>query len=433
MAHDPKEAAGGSFAPVPAHAWYGLALLTLIYACHYLDRTVISLVIEPVRLEFGLSDAQIGLLTGLAYGVSFALAGLPLGYLIDRVNRRRLLAVVATVWSGMTALAGLAQNYATLLATRVLLGAAEAGGTPAAMAMISDLFPPRLRSTALGILYVGTGIGAASSALIAALIAVPYGWRAALIAAGVPGLILGLLVWFTMRDVPRVSPGKDTPAAPAPAVGAVLRFLASQRGIVHLFVVLPMVSAGMAAVGVWLPAFLMRSHGMTLGDAGFVLAVAFGLFASLGTLFGGAASDRLGRRRAELRLWFCAAMMSLAIPAALGALYLSSTAVVVVLTFVVAFCGFTVFPVGFGAAMDMAPSQMRGITTASSQVITNLVGYGFGPYAVGVFSDYYGGPDALRNGIATVTVITLLMAVAHMLLAARHYTQGLARVRQMGE
>jgi predicted MFS family arabinose efflux permease len=430
VAHDPKEPTGGGFAPVPAHAWYGLALLTLIYACHWLDRTVISLIIEPVRQEFGLTDAQIGLLTGLAYGTSFALAGLPFGYLIDRVNRRRLLAVVAAFWSTMTAVAGLAQNFTTLLATRALLGAAEAGGTPAAMAMISDMFPPRLRSTAVGILYVGTGIGAAASALIAALIAAPYGWRVVLVAAGVPGIILGLLVWFTMGDVPRVSADPGGKVMAAPPVGTALRFLAGQRGVMHLFVVLPMVSGGMAAVGVWLPAFLMRSHGMSLPNAGFVLAIAFGLFASLGTLVGGAVSDRLGRYRSELRLWFCAAMILLAIPATFGVLFLDSIPAAVALTFVVAFCGFTVFPVGFSAAMDMMPSQMRGITTATSQVVTNLVGYGLGPYAVGLFSDYVGGPDSLRQAIAAVVAFTLAIASWQMVLAARHYGAGLERMRR---
>lgn len=425
-----------SEAPVASGAWYALAMLTLIYACHYLDRTVISIVAEPIRREFGLSDSQLGLLTGLAYGVSFALAGIPFGYLIDRVNRRRLMAVVVVAWSSMTALAGLVQNYASLLVTRVLLGAAEAGGTPTAMALISDLFPARLRSTALGIYFLGTGVGAAASAVIAAVVAAQYGWRAAFLVAGLPGIVLGLLVWFTLRDVergasePRVSTAANVPLpATAPGLRLVFAFLFRQHAVLALIAAVALLSAGMAAIGAWLPALLMRSHDLALGKAGLITALTFGLFSSLGTLFGGLAADRLGRGGTLRRLWFCAVMALLAAPAGALAALSIDLSLAVMGAFAAAFCGFAVLPTGFGMAMELMPPQMRGMTTASAQLVANLVGYGIGPFAVGLLSTHIGGADSLRQGMALVCVATLVGAALALVLAARGHARAHERWR----
>jgi len=415
-------------------AWYALAILALIYACHYLDRTVISIVAEPIRREFGLSDSQLGLLTGLAYGASFALAGIPFGYLIDRVNRRRLMATVVVAWSSMTAFAGMAQSYASLLFARVALGAAEAGGTPTAMALISDLFPARLRSSALGVYYLGTGVGAAASAVIAAVVAAHYGWRAAFLTAGLPGIVLGLLVWFTLRDVQRgASESGDVTTgaavAPAPSLRSVFAFLFRQKAVVALIGAVALVSAGMAAIGAWLPALLMRSHGLALGKAGLITALTFGLFASLGTLSGGLAADRLARGGAPRRLWFCAAMALLAAPAGAVAALSADLNVAVAGAFAAAFCGFAVFPTGFGMAMELMPPQMRGMTTASAQVVTNLLGYGVGPFAVGLLSTHIGGPDSLRQGMALVCAVTLVGAAVALVVAARGHAPSFERWR----
>lgn len=400
-------------------AWYAVLVLMLIYACHYLDRSVISIVAEPIRLEFGLSDRELGLLTGLAYGMSFALAGLPFGYLIDRVNRRRLISTVVVVWSSMTALAGLVQSYAGLLVTRVLLGAAEAGGTPTAMSLISDLFPARLRSTALGVYYLGAGIGAAASAVIAAVVAAQYGWRAAFIVAGVPGIVLGLLAWFTLRDVARGASDNRVTDEPAPRLAVVFRFMAGQKAVVALIAAVALAAAGVSAIGAWLPALLMRNHAMGLGQAGLITALAFGLFSSLGTLVGGIAADRFARHGPTRRLWFCAAMAFIAAPAGAGAALATDSNVAIGLFFVAAFSTFTVFPSGFGMAMALMPPTMRGMTAATAQVTSNLLGYGVGPFAVGALSTAIGGNDSLRHGMAWVCAATMVLAAVALGVAAR--------------
>jgi MFS family permease len=391
---------------LPGTAWYALVVLMLIYACHYLDRSVISIVAEPIRREFDLTDRQLGVLTGLAYGVSFALAGLPFGYLIDRVNRRRLLALIVTVWSGMTALAGLAQNYVHLVLVRVLLGAAEAGGTPSGMSLISDLFPARLRGTALGIYYLGAGIGAA---------------------ARLPGILLGVLVWFTLRDVQRGAYESRRAEDTVPPFMSVLRFMASQHAVLLLILAVAMVSAGMAGIGAWLPALLMRSHSMSLGSAGLVTALTFGLFSSLGTLIGGVAADRVARSGAVKRLWFCAAMALVAVPTGLGAALSTHTPLAVGLAFATAFIGFTIFPSGFSMVMELMPPRMRGLTTATVQVVSNLLGYGVGPFAVGALSTAIGGADSLRQGMALVCASTMALAALALVLGARSHAGAAAR------
>jgi len=161
--------------PVTGRAWYALVILTLIYTLHAVDRSVMSIMVEPIKKEFDLSDGHMGVLTGLAFGLTYALAGLPLGYLIDRVDRRRLLSVLVAVWSGCTALCGIAQSYAMLVTARLAVGMAEAGGAPTALSMIGDLFPARLRSTAIGVFWASTALGTAASFILGSMIAVEYG------------------------------------------------------------------------------------------------------------------------------------------------------------------------------------------------------------------------------------------------------------------
>ncbi|WP_157889086.1 MFS transporter [Herminiimonas arsenitoxidans] len=188
---------------VPAKSWYALSILTMIYSCHFLDRTMISIIVEPVRAEFHLHDSQIGLLTGLAYGATFAIAGIPIGLLIDRVNRIKLLAILVTIWSGMTILSGIANSYIHLLLARMGVGASEAGGSPASLSLISDLFPPSKRSTAVGYFFLSNAIGATLSIIIGGFVTAQYGWRTAMLLAGIPGIILAAVLILTVRNPKR--------------------------------------------------------------------------------------------------------------------------------------------------------------------------------------------------------------------------------------
>src|ERR1700730_13332209 len=174
--------------------------MLLVYSCHFLDRAVLSLVAEPVRKEFGLSDSQLGMLNGFAFGVMFAISGIPIGLLVDRVNRSKLLAWMVFLWSSATAVCGLAHSFIALLTGRMAVGAAEAGGAPTSLSLMSDFFPPRLRSTAVGFYYFGNAVGGLMLFLVGSRVAAHYGWRPALLVAAVPGITLALIAIFTLRE-----------------------------------------------------------------------------------------------------------------------------------------------------------------------------------------------------------------------------------------
>ena len=400
---------------IAAGAWYALGVMTLIHACHYLDRAVIPNLVEPIRREFQLSDAKLGALTGLAYGVSFALAGLPLGYLADRIDRRRLLSVLLLVWSGLTACAAASHHYWTLLITRLGVGAAEAGTTPVAMSMIVDLFPARSRSTALGIYCIGISIGALLNAVVAAVIAAHYGWRWAVFAAGVPGTALGLLAWATLKDVPRGSrdasdPGQTFVNETFPVGLELARFFLRQTTLIGLIVAIALAGAGVSAIAAWLPALLMRSHGASLAEAGVLTALAYGLFPSVGAVAGGIIADRLARRARSVQLQLCAGSTLLAGLAGIGVATFTDLHVVAAAACLAAVSGFALVPPGFGTALGLMPPQMRAMTTAATQLTANLVGYGLGPYAVGLLSSALGGSRSLGVGMMIVNVVAMSIA-----------------------
>ncbi|WP_076590852.1 spinster family MFS transporter [Herminiimonas arsenitoxidans] len=407
---------------VPARSWYALAILALIYACDFLDRTMISIIVEPVRIEFGLSDSQLGLLTGLAYGVSFALAAIPIGFLIDRNNRVRLLAGLVAIWGAMTALSYFAQNFVQLLLARMGVGAAEAGGTPASFSLISDFFPPSKRSTAVGYLFIGNAIGAALTIVIGGYVTAHYGWRLAMLIAGVPGLILATLLVLTVREPKRG--GYDAAvlvAKEAVAPLTVILYIVKNRAVLHLIAGTSITTAAIATLGVWMPAFVMRFHGLNIEKAGMVAALAGGLFTAIGSVIGGIACDHIGKSNPRRRIDVCVVICFITLLISCGAILFKPTLLAIVLLCLAMFFAFVVFPASFGTMLTLVSPDMRGVTSATMMICTNLVGYGLGPFMVGVLSDLYGGDQSLRFAMMTIMCICCPWAGLHFALSARAY------------
>lgn len=404
---------------VPLRNWYALTIMTLIYSCHFLDRSMISIIVEPVRAEFKLSDGQIGLLTGLAYGGMFALAGIPLGLLIDRTNRVKLLSLIVAVWSAMTTLSGVAQNYVQLIFARMGVGAAEAGGSPTSLSLISDLFPPSKRSTAVGCFFLSNAVGATLSVLIGGVITAKYGWRSAMLIAGAPGLALAIVAFTTIREPARGATDPTRQSVKAAGLLAAVRYIGNDAAMLHLLAGISLLTAGVATLGAWLPAFAMRFHGLSIKEAGLVAAIAVGFCGALGSVLGGVLSDRLSASRARRRMDFCVGVCALAVVIAVSGMLIGNTPVSLSLSCLTMLAVFAAYPASFGAMLGLAGPGMRGVTSACMQICSNLIGYGLGPFVVGLLSDRFGGPESLRYAMATVMLVCFPWAAVHFSLSAR--------------
>lgn len=404
---------------VSRSAWYTLGVLTLVYVSNAIDRSAMSIVIEPVKREFGLSDGQLGLLTGLAFGLTYALAGIPLGMLVDRINRRNLLAVLLTVWSGCTALCGLSNNYVGLVSARLAVGAAESAAAPTAMSMIADLFPKDRRSTAIGVFWASTAIGTATSLILGGVIAANYGWRAVFFVAGVPGLALAALLLFTLREPKRERDGRPTAKEAAPSLLETIRYVARAPVVFHAMAGIGLNSLAMSGVPVWAASFLVRTQGFTLPQAGLMAGLGVGIFGAMGSLVGGPLGDRFVRRGGMSALPLAPLAATLLAVASGLVFALGSSLWVVAL-------GFIVFEIAsrghtapaYNLLVSGVEPRMRGVVVSAVQAITNLVGYGTGPVIVGIVSDKVGGADSLKIGVAAVMVFSLWAAL-HFLLAWR--------------
>lgn len=401
-------------------AWYALAILTLIYTLHAVDRSVMSVVVEPVKKEFNLGDGDLGILTGLAFGLTYAIAGLPLGYLIDRVDRRRLLAALVAVWSGCTALCGVMQSYAGLVGARLAVGMAEAGGAPTALSMIGDLFPARLRSTAIGLFWASTALGTAASFILGSLIAVHYGWRAAFLVAGLPGMFIAALLFFTVAEPRRLGAGK----AAAPPLSETLRFVLRRPFFIHVFVGMTLNSMMLSGVLVWQASFLIRVHHLSLAQAGLLAGLAAGIFGGVGSLLGGPLGDRVFKRGGLAALPLAAACTTL-VSLATGLVFLLANSLTVALAGLIAFelivRGYTA--PGYSAILGTVQPRMRGISVSALQIATNLVGYGLGPFLAGMVSDRVGGSEGIRWGLVAL-MLTGAWGCVHYVLAWRAELRG---------
>src|ERR1700675_443379 len=241
--------------------------MCLVYAISIAGRYVVSTVLEPIRLDLKLTDGGVGFLTGVPLGFFYVFFGIPMSWLADRTNRRNILAASLIVWSGFTALCGLSQYYWQFLAARIGVGIGETGGTPPANSIIADYFPADRRPMALGVFALGAPISAWLGADMAGAVAHAYGWRAAFLALGVPGVIMGTIIYLTIRE-PKRGRLDAVADAEAPPLLESLRFLWRQRAAFHV-----VMGSGVCALWGWgliwfTPAFLMRNYNLNVGEAG---------------------------------------------------------------------------------------------------------------------------------------------------------------------
>ncbi len=402
--------------------WYVLGVMCLIYAINIADRYVVSTVLEPIRLELGLTDTGVAFLTGVPLALFYVSFGIPISWLADRVNRRNILAASLIIWSGFTTLCGLALNYTHFLLGRIGVGVGEAGGTPPCNAIVADYFPPERRPMALAVFALGAPIGAWLGADLAGAVAHAYGWRAAFLALGVPGILLGVLVYLTVREPARG--GLDhAPDVDSATVLDSLRMVWRQRAAFHVIM-----GAGVCALwgwGLiwWTPTFLMRAYGLDVGEAGAVTGHAHlvgGMLATAGTAWWLSRPVMDDPRRV---VRFLALGVTLATIPSFLAYWTHSLGMAKLMFWL--FIPAIYFYIGpcMGLVQNLAPVRMRAMFTAWSLLSGNVFNMIIAPQVVGFISDRVAGAagadaDSLRTALLFLAP-TGLWAVAHLLLAGR--------------
>ena len=404
--------------------WYVVVVMCLIYAINIADRYVVSTVLEPVRLELRLTDAGVGFLTGVPLALFYVSFGIPMSWLADRVNRRNILAISLIVWSGFTASCGISRTYWQFLAGRVGVGVGEAGGTPPSNSIIADYFPPDRRPMALGVFALGAPIGAWLGADIAGAVAHLYGWRAAFLALGIPGVVMGTIVYLTIREPERGRMDACNEDS-KPSLLESAAFLWRQKAAFHMIMATGVCSLWGWGLIWWTPTFLMRTYSLNVGEAGAVtghIHLVGGLLATAGTAWILSRPWMVDPRRV---VGLLAAGVGLATIPSFIAYWTHSLGVAKSMFWV--FIPAIYFYIGpsMGLMQNLAPPRMRAMFTAWSLLVGNVFNLIIAPQAVGILSDIFA---AKRDAVADAASLRLallilaptgLWAVYHFYMASR--------------
>ncbi len=409
---------------------YVIGMLTMVYAVNLIDRQILSILMQPIKQEMQLSDTALGFLSGIAFALFYATLGVPIARLADRSSRVNIISISVALWSFMTALCGLAQNFWQLLASRILVGVGEAGSGPSSHSLIADYVPLETRSSALAIYSLGIPIGIMIGFAVGGWLEQLYGWRVAFMAVGVPGLLLAVLVRLTLREPPRGHADGRASAVKAeqPPLREVAQIMWKRKSFRHLVVAIGIQAIAGYGVLIWVPSFLHRSYHMTSGEVGTALAFILGIGGVIGTAAGGYLADHLAKRTVRWQLWIPALGGVIAVPFSFG-IYLSGTSFATLAWFAVPIIFANLYhgPV-FAMAQALAPLKMRAMAAAILLFMSSFIGMGIGPQLVGILSDLLHplyGADSLRYALLYVSMAHIWSA-AHFWLASKTLREDLA-------
>jgi predicted MFS family arabinose efflux permease len=414
----------------PAYKRFALAMLTAVYALNFIDRQILVILQEPIKADMALSDAQLGLLSGFAFAVIYVTAGIPIAYWADRGNRRNVISLAVAVWSGMTAVSGLAQNYGQLLLARVGVGLGEAGGSPPAHSMISDYYPPEQRATALSIYSSGIYVGILLGFLFGGVIAEAFGWRTAFMVVGLPGVLFALVLRFTLREPVRGRWEKTAAAhTPQPGLKQTMALLRDRPSFWYIALGSAFASYVAYGNGNFLPSFLIRNHHMSIAEVGTILALVSGVSGALGTFLGGYLSDRYGTRDMRWYLWIPMLGIALAYFPYINMLLTDNISSGLVLVFFALILNSFYLGPCIALSHALVEPGMRALTSAVLFFVLNMIGLGLGPFLTGLVSDMLVpayGDQALRYSMVVTTQVYLL-ALLMFAMAARRLPADLAK------
>lgn len=415
----------------PGYRGYVLAVLLAGYTLNSFDRSVLNLLLEPIRLEFGVSDTQLGLLSGLAFAAFYATLSIPIARLSDRWNRRNVLALSILLWTVMTALCGVAASFAMLLLARMGVAIGQSGASPTSHSLIADYFPAERRATALGIYTLGAAAGSMLAGLFGGWGAANLGWRSTLLFAAAPGLLLVPLLFLTVAE-PARTPHPGEGASAVPSLRSAAAFLWSKRSFRHLCLACALHSLAMYASASFNPSYLSRTHGWSGSTIGALVAT-LGLTGLIGTFLGGFVADRMDERRRDARwlMWVPGIATLCVIPVQL-VVYLGAGAPMVAAFLFSSLLSLVYFGPSYATVQALARPRMRAVAASLLLSSKAIIGMGLGPLLVGLVSDALAptvGTQSLRMGLVLVPVFNL-WAVAHFFIGARYLREDLQRPAQ---
>lgn len=427
--------------PSARNAWYIVALLTLAYVVSFLDRQIMALLIEPIKESLDLSDTQVGLLLGPAFAVFYVTLGYPAGLLADRKSRKAIIAAGISVWCIMTALCGIARDFRQLFAARVGVGVGEATLTPAALSLICDCFPQDRRARPISVYMMGISLGSALAYLVGGqlletLLALPYlelpvigavhSWQVAFIVVGLPGLLLAVLI-ACIKEPARQDLNRELESRTARQSMTFAFGYIRERWQAYSALTIGMCANTIIGyIGAWNVALFQRRWDWGIGEISVALGLILLILGPLGTLLGGALSDRMarnGKKDAAMRV----TVVAIIVMVAFSVLYPVADSPTVVLGFyaITVAAAAAASATGAVALVTLSPNQIRAQATALYWIVKNLSGLMLGPVSVGILTDRVFGDSAMvGSSMMVASLVFGLVGIAALLLGFRHYRAG---------
>lgn len=377
-----------------ARAWTALGILCFVYVLNFLDRQLLSILAKPIQDELGVTDGQLGRISGLYFALFYCVLAIPVGWFADRANRVRVLSFACALWSAATVACGLTTNYPQLVAARMAVGVGEAGGVPPSYAIISDYFPPGTRGTALSLFNLGPPIGLALGVAFGASIAAAYSWRLAFICLGAVGIVAALIVLLVVRepvrgglDAPRV--GSETGATAKAAFWPTCRMFFSNPVLLRVSLATGATQFVTYALMNFTVLFLMREKGMTLEEVAVYYALLVGIAISAGMYVSGRLIDRYAPRSKTAYAYLPAIALALAIPAFIGFVWAPTWPLALAFLAVPTFLNYFYLSPAVALVQEQVQPHQRVLAGALLLLVMNLIGLGLGPTFLGAVSDYF--------------------------------------------
>jgi len=389
-----------------AYLRYALGLMFVIALFNYMDRFVLSILLDPIQKDTGLTDSQLGLLTGIAFAAVYSILSIPIGRLADRYNRVRIIAAAITIWSAFTALFGFAANYTQMIFARIGVAAGEAGGVNPVYSIVGDYFPAEKRGTALAVINLGGGLGTLFGYALAGFLNDAFGWRMTFIILGVCGVMLGPVILFTLREPQRGQTDGiliDETRKQETFIESV-KELWTRRSYVMLVMGMAVAATGSMGVMIWLPTYLIRKFHMSTTEVGAWFAAGSALPYAASILIAGIVADRLYRKDPRWSFRLPAIGTAIAAPFILFLLFMPSVPLTILMGVVPNFCAGLLGPPLIAISQALAGSRFRSLSMAFMSFATYFLGMGIGPTLIGIISQFslpYVNNDGVKSlGIA---------------------------------